>query len=94
MAWIVSITGKTKKQAAKLPKTPNDIYDRFYLLTLDLQNRGAVLPHRPHFSKIRGKKDSYHCHLNKNRPIYVVCWRVVNNTIEVYYVGTHENAPY
>lgn len=37
-----------------------------------------------------------HCHLQKGNPTYVCCWKVFEDTqtIEVYYVGTHENAPY
>ncbi len=52
----------------------------------------------PNFGKLFEKKeDKYHCHLIKGRPTYVACWKVVDkNTrqIEVYYVGTHEKAPY
>ncbi len=39
----------------------------------------------------------HHCHLKKGHPTYVVCWRVTSKqlkTVEVYYVGTHEKAPY
>lgn len=41
--------------------------------------------------------NSHHCHIKKGKPTYVVCWRLVSKTtkeIEVFYVGTHENAPY
>ena len=49
--------------------------------------------------KLRDKKgtDKRHCHLQKGRPTYVCCWEVINKKrkiIEVYYVGTHEKAPY
>ena len=40
-------------------------------------------------------KDSLHCHLNAHsKPTYVVCWKVADNNVEVWYVGTHEKAPY
>jgi hypothetical protein len=92
MGWIVNLTGRAEKQALKLP---NDIRDRFSALTLELQVKGVELSHRPHYSKIRGQSDAHHCHLNKGRPTYVTCWRLKEeNQIEVYYVGTHENAPY
>lgn len=42
--------------------------------------------------------DSFHCHLKKKtKPTYVACWSIVNKKdrkIEVFYVGTHEGAPY
>jgi hypothetical protein len=41
--------------------------------------------------------DKRHCHLIKGRPTYVACWEVKdpkNKILEVYYVGTHEKAPY
>ncbi|KAF3363225.1 hypothetical protein PHSC3_000243 [Chlamydiales bacterium STE3] len=48
----------------------------------------------PNFSKL--KDLLYHCHLEKERPTYVACWRVYKQEklIEVYYAGTHEKAPY
>ena len=42
-------------------------------------------------------EDKRHCHLIKGRPTYVCCWAIINKQkkiIEVYYVGTHEKAPY
>jgi hypothetical protein len=35
--------------------------------------------------------------LNSGRPTYVVIWSILNKqekTMEIRYVGTHENAPY
>jgi mRNA-degrading endonuclease RelE of RelBE toxin-antitoxin system len=95
MAWKVETIGKARKQAKVLPE---EIKYRFYDLIVDLQTNGAILNHRPHFGKIKGEKDAFHCHLNKGRPTYVACWRLTAENkieiIEVYYVGTHENAPY
>lgn len=43
----------------------------------------------------KGKSSFHHCHLRKGKPTYVACWAVTNeNKIEVFYVGTHEGAPY
>jgi mRNA-degrading endonuclease RelE of RelBE toxin-antitoxin system len=93
MEWDVKIIGKVGKQAAKLP---NDVNDNFLSLILELRVKGGYLPHRPNFGKIKGEKDAYHCHLHKGHPTYVACWQInkKENRIEVYYVGTHENAPY
>lgn len=61
----------------------------------------------PHYSPLGN--ETYHCHLLKSKsegspsqkkekgPCYVACWRVEDNKVkivEVYYVGSHENAPY
>lgn len=61
----------------------------------------------PHFGPLG--KDQYHCHLTKSKSgsssngkkgvgtCYVTCWKVEDKKIKivkVYYVGTHENAPY
>lgn len=61
----------------------------------------------PHFGPLG--KHAYHCHLTKSKSpenttgkkgaeaCYVACWRVEDKKVkivEVYYVGTHENAPY
>jgi hypothetical protein len=96
MAWDVEIVGKAKKKKKNLP---DGVRDSFYFLIAELRLKGAVLPHFPHFGKIRGKKGAYHCHLTGgSHPTYVVCWRLTPQNeieiIEVYYVGTHENAPY
>jgi mRNA-degrading endonuclease RelE of RelBE toxin-antitoxin system len=92
MDWNVEVTGWVRKQAAKLP---NDIRYLFFDLLASLRSR-SILPERPHFGKIEGGKNAYHCHLNKGHPTYVACWQVNKKIrkIEVYYVGTHENAPY
>jgi mRNA-degrading endonuclease RelE of RelBE toxin-antitoxin system len=92
MDWNVQIVGRAKKQAEKLPANIND---NFLFLVEEMKVKGCNLPHRPHFGKI--EKNTYHCHLNKGHPTYVVCWEVKSKKekkIEVYYVGTHENAPY
>jgi hypothetical protein len=88
MEWDVAVVGKSKK-------LPNDIQESLISLVLELRVKGPVLPKRPHFGKIKGKKATYHCHLAGGHPTYVACWRrSAENKIEVYYVGTHENAPY
>ena len=92
--WTVGATGKARKQLGRLPP---DITDALSALWLDLKFSGPVQPHWPNYGKLKGRKDEYHCHLNKGRPTYVVVWKVLDKQIrlmEIYYVGTHENAPY
>lgn len=93
--WKVRFSHAAKKQYEKLEKggrrSINDLID---FLVLDLE-RGPKRPDWPNYSKIGD--NVYHCHLKKGRPTFVACWAVINEKlreIEIFYVGTHENAPY
>lgn len=63
---------------------------------MDLRHHGSVMKNWPNYNFInKGKSSFHHCHLRKGKPTYVACWAVTNeNKIEVFYVGTHEGAPY
>src|ERR1700733_10065772 len=94
--WIVRSTKAADKQAAQLNR---NILSKLYFLFKDLADRGPTRPDWPNYSKLYGKKgsDKRHCHLQKGKPTYVCCWEVIDKKrkiIEVYYVGTHEKAPY
>ncbi|MCB9026966.1 MAG: cytotoxic translational repressor of toxin-antitoxin stability system [Bdellovibrionaceae bacterium] len=92
MNWVIEYTSKARKQMSKLPL---DVADIALTLIMDIEVGGPVRGDWPNFSKL--SKTEYHCHLKKGKPTYVVCWRLVdkkNKRIEVYYVGTHEKAPY
>jgi mRNA-degrading endonuclease RelE of RelBE toxin-antitoxin system len=89
MAYKVLIKKSVIKGIAKIP--PN-IQKKFRALVEVLQasgTRGAT--GWSNFSKLDGNK--YHCHLTYH---YVVCWTDEKGTltIEVYYVGSRESAPY
>lgn len=65
------------------------------LLLEELKMNGPIQSGWPHYGKLKGHYNCYHCHLNRGRPTYVVCWEEKeNNKIEVYYADSHENAPY
>jgi hypothetical protein len=93
MKWKVSLHARAKKRLKKLP-------EKVVLLTQLLVNDLTMFGYHPgnqwsNFSKLSGNK--YHCHLVNGRPTYVACWELLDKSqrkIEVYYVGTHENAPY
>jgi hypothetical protein len=95
--WNVDFSVKAGKQYQKLKRSGsrpsiNDIID---LLVLDLQRRGPHLPDWPHYSSL--EEECFHCHLHRGKPTFVACWRIIDKKIkqiEVYYVGTHEGAPY
>lgn len=83
---------KAHKQRDKLTDKIRALLD---LLAGEMELNGPIRRNWKNFSRLA--EDDYHCHLKKGRPTYVACWRLVNKKIqiiEVYYVGTHENAPY
>lgn len=94
--WTVNSTKMADKQAAKLSQKLLLVLS---FLFQDLAVNGPALPDWPNYGKLKCKKsvDKRHCHLQKGNPTYVCCWEVVDKKrriIEVYYVGTHEKAPY
>jgi hypothetical protein len=95
--WTVDFTGQSRKQKENLP---DDIRELLSLLTWALQWKGPERTEWPHYGQIRGKgkkQDYRHCHLNQNRPVYVVIWKVTDmehGVMEIRYVGPHENADY
>jgi mRNA-degrading endonuclease RelE of RelBE toxin-antitoxin system len=92
--WQVGFSGKAAKQLDRLPR---DIQSVASALVAELEIRGPMLHDWKHFGKLKGQGERFHCHVKSGRPTYVVCWEVIDKRIrimEVYYVGTHENAPY
>lgn len=100
--WNVNLARKAKKQYIKLKyngMTRPSLLDAVDTLIDDLIYHGPNLKEWPNYGFIdNGKKNSfYHCHLKKGRPTFVACWKVIDENemkIEVFYVGTHESAPY
>lgn len=83
---------KIKKKYIKgLSKLPLIVQKKFSLLIKDLRDKGPNQYNWPNFSKLG--KGKFHCHLGYS---WVACWENKKNTliIEVYYVGSRENAPY
>ncbi len=98
MTWNITITAKALKQLKAIHD--EDIHLALQLLVEDLRMKGPTPGKRWHnYGKLGGQKkdiDRRHCHLAKGKPTYVCCWEVYKSQkrIEVYYVGTHEKAPY
>lgn len=98
MKWTVQFSKKAAKQVMQLKP---DVKAVVRLLAEDLTREGPA-PGKawPNYGKLKGVgskgDDLRHCHLIKGKPTYVCCWSVnkSNQSIEVYYVGTHEGAPY
>ena len=92
--WNVSVKESMKKQQEKLPKK---VAEEFRTLVLEMERLGPLRHNWKSFGKLKGSDTLYHCHIKTGRPTYVVCWKVKDKKIqiiEVYYVGTHEKAPY
>jgi mRNA-degrading endonuclease RelE of RelBE toxin-antitoxin system len=89
MNHIVTIKRKVEKN---LPRLPQNVRERFYVLVKRLEFEGPTGGHVfPNYGKL--SDNEYHCHLTHH---YVACWLYEKGTIiiEVYYVGSRENSPY
>lgn len=85
--FTVNIQKKCRKGINDLTKK-----DKYTLMRLldNIENFGPVQPCFKNYSKLGNT--TYHCHLSLHK---VVCWQLLNsNIVEVYYVGSRENAPY
>ena len=92
MSWCVTFTRKAQEQVAKVPQR---VKRQIALLTKELEILGPIRGNWKNYGKLEGSK--HHCHIKTGKPTYVACWEVKDKTIkliEVYYVGTHEKAPY
>jgi hypothetical protein len=82
-----------KKSALKnLRLLPGNVIERFNHLSEVLRQSGPTGAHIfQNYSKL--SENEYHCHLTHH---YVACWRCEKGTItiEVYYAGSREKAPY
>ena len=98
--WEVRVKKSAVKKIQKLPK---EIKARLVVFIKKLEIYGPKFDKWPkneaykykNYSVLKGKNFSFHCHLKKGKPTYVICWSMKSNflLVEVYYVGTHEKAP-
>ena len=88
MSYQVLIKRKIERNLYKLPI---QIQQKLAVLLCDLRDSGPIQPRWPNYSKLA--KETYHCHLGNS---WVACWKSKNKEviIEIYYVGSRENAPY
>ncbi len=85
-------TVKEKRSVQKsVQKMPLEVQSLYRALLLDLEESGPMQPSWKNFSKLGDGK--YHCHLNY---YWVACWTYREEilTVEVYYAGSREKAPY
>ncbi|MBI1821804.1 MAG: cytotoxic translational repressor of toxin-antitoxin stability system [Nitrospirae bacterium] len=94
MRWEVLLSNKASKQVKKLPESVRSV---FVALAREMEEYGPYRANWKNYGKLKGSEAFFHCHLTSGRPTYVACWEIKDKKIrmlEVYYVGTHENAPY
>lgn len=95
--WKVAYSSKAFKQKKKMPKAVQAMLD---ILAGEIEKIGPIRKNWHNFGPLTGKNlpdNTYHCHLRKGRPTYVSCWYIVDKKlkqVEIFYVGTHESAPY
>lgn len=97
-----NVNFKSRRIEKAANRLPQKIKESFAALLLELQKLGPARSGWPHYGKLTGTRkgtDRRHCHLRGgSKPTYVVCWEVLKDggkiEIEIYYVGSHENAPY
>lgn len=84
----------TKKAQKSIRKLPVKVRNALFLLIKDIEENGVVRGNWKNYSKLSNTQ--HHCHLKHGKPTYVACWEEISGKllIEVYYVGTHEKAPY
>ncbi len=101
MTWSVRFVGQARKALKKDTKyLSEDTLDQMNALFLDLEATGPSQQLWHGYGKLKNQGkgvDKRHCHLKKGKPTYVACWEVKDpksKILEIYYVGTHEKAPY
>ncbi len=97
-AWTVRITNQVHKIIASV-KNPFPLVVKSLYLALIKDLKYGLDPEKwKHHGKIKGP-DYWHYHLKRGKPTYVARWKHYEGQnqliiIEVFCVGTHENAPY
>jgi len=96
--WMVDYSNSAKKSKKALPSKIRALMDT---LAKEIEIGGPKRADWPNYSPLKKTKgipeDSYHCHIKNGRPTYVACWTVMDKKVkfvEIFYVGTHEKAPY
>jgi len=88
----VTLSRKVDKALKDLPQHVNDAA---MALAKEIVVSGPYRANKPHYSPLGG--NTFHCHIVGGHPTYVACWAIIDKKqrkVEVYYVGTHEKAPY
>jgi len=94
VSWTIRFTKKAAKQVNQLPE---EARLQVRVLVAEIKAAGPFRANWKNYGLLKNQPGRHHCHVKSGRPTYVVCWEVLDKKIrlvEVYYVGTHEGAPY
>lgn len=95
--WELSYSKDANKGIAQLPSYRKEKLDA---LLNTLKTEGPYPADQSHFEHLNKgphiPDNALACHLNEGRPTYVACWTMnkKERKIKVFYVGSHEQAPY
>jgi hypothetical protein len=93
MEYEVYLRRSVEKAVERMPP---DVQESFKALVELLRIKGPTGPYIWHnYGKLRNSRYRYHCHLTANHA-YVACWEWKKDVliVEVYYAGSHKDAPY
>lgn len=95
--WDVTFATRASRECKKMPKKIQVLID---FLAKEIEEAGPYRKNWSHYGPLKKDKtipaNAYHCHLKDGKPTYVACWCIdkKHKKVEIFYVGTHENAPY
>ncbi len=96
--WTVTFSNRASKERKKMPPKIQVLVD---LIALEIEKVGPQRTNWQNYGPLKKTGNiperAFHCHLKRGKPTYVSCWWTVdkkNKHVEIFYVGTHEKAPY
>jgi hypothetical protein len=95
--WTVKLSRKAVKQVEDLKREHPKVYAKVLTLAKEIEISGPWRSNWPNYAPLHGMKDIFHCHVKSGKPTYVACWSIQDKEVkisEIFYVGTHEKAPY
>jgi hypothetical protein len=98
MGYLMTYEVRVRPSARKsIERALPAIQEKFEFLLQVLRTAGPTGPFGwRNYGKLKGsRKSRYHCHLASDHS-YVACWEWHKGAllVEVYYAGTHKDAPY
>lgn len=70
--WSIEVIGQARKAQKNLSKRS---YENFLTLLYEFEISGPYRSNWPNYTVMKRKNvEHYHCHIEKGRPTYVVCW--------------------
>ena len=91
--WKVTASRGTLKSLERMPHRARDSFWRLFAVLRDSGPTGPC--HWRNYGKLKSRHEEYHCHLTPDHH-WVACWRSEGEAfvIEIFYLGSHQDAPY